>query len=165
MYSLGVVATGTQRTNQIDKLKGTGVTTTSSAPPGAPVAGGVSTSRNITAAPATTASATTGLGSKPQGADTGSKLGFSPSTPAVSTGTISTGGQKESLGFGSSVGKADTKSTSGTGLSMGTPAGNRAPSASPPGTSSGGSNATRRAEGGLITKPEKTSRNKKGLAS
>ena len=30
---------------------------------------------------------------------------------------------------------------------------------------SGGSNATRRAEGGLISKPQKTARNKKGLAS
>ena len=33
------------------------------------------------------------------------------------------------------------------------------------GSSSGGSNATRRAEGGLISRPEKTTRNKKGLAS
>jgi hypothetical protein len=170
LYSTGLVATGNQKITAKDKLKGTGVTTTSSAPSGTP-AGTPTTSTSKDSDNKPTAS--------------GNKLGFSPSTPSSNVGVTRTGGDK-GVGFGASVGKVDTKSTSDKGLSMGTSGGtntgNNPGNPNAPGYSGssgtgnvgtgtsgsygqGGSNATRRAEGGLISKPEKTTRGKKGLAS
>ena len=106
-------------------------------------------------------------GKKPSTTTTSNKLGFSPSTPSKDVGVTRTGGDRKSIGFGASVGKVDTKSTSDKGLSMGTSGGT-------PGTggnkSLGGEKASIRgggafAPGGLVTKPKKTTRDKKGLAS
>jgi hypothetical protein len=57
--------------------------------------------------------------------------------------------EKEKASAGTSVGRSGGRDQQGTSGSYG----------------QGGSNATRRAEGGLISKPEKTTRSKKGLAS
>jgi hypothetical protein len=167
MYSLGVVATGTQYTNQIDKLKGTGVTTTSSAPPGAPVAGGVSTSTPTS----------TGGYSRPGGRDqqgsTGTPTGTSTSDrpggrdQQGSTGTP-TGGGTPGGGFGTggpgNVGTSGGISASGTasgGAGVGTSGGGK----SSGGGLSGGANENRRATGGLVSKRTTPKKPKKGLAS
>jgi hypothetical protein len=124
---------------------------------------------------------------KPFTATTSNKLGFSPSTPSSNVGVTRTGSDK-GVGFGASVGKVDTKSTSDKGLSMGTSAGNKATTGKvDPGLSKAAADARAKetqtskdkatagkasggakygkAEGGLMAKSEKTSRNKKGLAS
>jgi len=149
LYSTGLVATGNQKITSKDKLKGTGVTTTSSAP---------------SETPARTPTTSTQKDNKPSTTDSGNRLGFSPSTPSKDVGVTRTGGDRESIGFGASVSKADTKSTSAEGLSMGTsgtPGGNK---------SLGGEKASIRgggafAPGGLVAKPKKIAKPKKGLAS
>jgi hypothetical protein len=152
LYSTGLVATGNQKITAKDKLKGTGVTTTSSAPSGTPAG--------------TPTTSTSKDSNKPSTTDSGNRLGFSPNTPSKDVGVTRTGGDRESIGFGTSVSKADTKSTSAEGLSMGTSAGTSTGRADRDQQGiSGGSNATRRAEGGLISKPQKTVRSRKGLAS
>ena len=100
---------------------------------------------------------------KPSTATTSNKLGFSPSTPSSNVGVTRTGSDK-GVGFGASVGKVDTKSTSDKGLSMGTsgtPGGNKSLGGEKASTRGGGAFAP----GGLVTKPKKTTKPKKGLAS
>lgn len=160
MTDIGFTATGKQKNAALDRLAGVGTSTSVG-----------------------TASVGVGTGSIGRGdrgvekdisrTTSGRDLGFGKTTEgkSVSTGTISTGGDRRDLGFGTSVGKADTKSTSEKGLSMGTSAGTS--SGTSPGRAdrdqqgtTGGANATRRATGGLVSKknPSKP-KSKKGLAS
>jgi hypothetical protein len=169
----GLLGSGKNLIKQVEEYTSTKTPTTSAA---APTVGTPTTS--------------TQKDNKPSTTDSGNRLGFSPSTPSKDVGVTRTGGDRKSIGFGTSVGKVDTKSTSDKGLSMGTSGGtpgrtntgNNPGNPNAPGYSGrsgtgnvgtgtsgsygqGGSNATRRAEGGLISKPKKTTRGKKGLAS
>jgi hypothetical protein len=145
LYGLDIVAQGKQINSAVDAVAGANKTTSTT----------TGTDRIGTGTPGRDSTG------KPSTATTSNKLGFSPNTPSKDVGVTRTGGDRESIGFGTSVSKADTKSTSAEGLSMGTSAGNKSLGGEKASERSGGAYAP----GGLVTKPKKTAHSKKGLAS
>jgi hypothetical protein len=160
IYSTGFVATGGTHTNDLNKVGETRTFGTGLA--GKP-SGTTTSTEGISGDTDPSGGVTRSGGRDQQGISGTGSTGTSGGTPG-GTNTGNNPGNPNAPGYSGSSGTGNV-GTGNVGTSAGTSVSKVDPKENAAANASAGSNATRRAEGGLISKPQKTVRSRKGLAS